>query len=362
MRSPIRYFSSDYFEARDKFLDACNIAGASVNQFLNPNAVGPDGSELYTDIAYIGPIDAPLLFIVASGTHGVEGFLGSGCQVGYLTEKLYQDRPDGSAIVLVHAMNPFGFAHVRRVNEDNVDLNRNFVDHMIPYPEKPDYEFVHSWLVPEDWDGPSRSDSDKAIATYIEERGFSAYQSAVSSGQYKHADGVFYGGNQPSWSNNNWRQFLTGSVSDRQHVGFLDLHTGLGPYGYGEPIFLSWPDMAQYERARQWYGEDVTAPEAGDSTSAAVQGVVASAFHDLGAKCEITAIALEYGTIPVEDVLEAVRADNWLYVHGRLNSVIGREIKQQIRDAFYCDADDWKHLVWDRAVDILQKGFVGLEG
>ena len=120
--------------------------------------------------------------------------------------------------------------------------------------------------------------------------------------------------------------------------------------------------MAQYERARQWYGDEVTAPEAGDSTSSAVQGVVAAAFADLAADAEVTAIALEYGTLPVTDVLEAVRADNWLYAHGDPTSARGAEVKRQIRDAFYCDKDDWKGLVWERAVDILRKGLTGLGG
>ena len=130
--SVVSCFSADYPEARGKFLDACSAAGAEVVHHLNSNATGPDGGALYTDIARIGPADAELVFIVASATHGVEGFLGSGCQIGYLRQKLYEERPANSCILFVHAMNPFGFAHVRRVNEDNVDLNRNFLDHVMP--------------------------------------------------------------------------------------------------------------------------------------------------------------------------------------------------------------------------------------
>ena len=360
--SVVGHFSADYPEARGKFLEACARTGAVLTHYRNPDATGPDGGALHTDVARLGPADAELLYIVASATHGVEGFLGSGCQIGFLREALHAERPAGSCLLLVHAMNPYGFAHVRRVNENNVDLNRDFVDHDLPYPEKPDYDAVHPLLLPADWDGPARAAADRGIVAYIAEHGFAAYQSAVSSGQYAHADGVFYGGNAPSWSNRTWRRLLAEHVPGRRRVGFLDLHTGRGPYGYGEPIFLSWPDLAQYERARDWYGAEVTAPEAGDSTSSAVQGVAAAAFGDLDSTVEVTAIALEYGTIPVADMLEAVRADNWLYVHGDPATPMGRAIKRQIRDAFYCDADDWKELVWERAVDILRKGFVGLAG
>ena len=73
------HFSADYPEARGKFPDACADAGAALTHHRNPNATGPDGGALYTDVARLGPADTDLLHIVASATHGVEGFLGSGC-------------------------------------------------------------------------------------------------------------------------------------------------------------------------------------------------------------------------------------------------------------------------------------------
>ncbi len=43
--------------------------------------------------------------------------------------------------------------------------------------------------------------------------------------------------------------------------------------------------------------------------------------------------ALEYGTQPVPDVMLALRADNWLHLHGDVGSAQGRAIKRQVRDA-----------------------------
>ena len=62
-----------------------------------------------------------------------------------------------TALVLVHANNPHGFAHQRRVNEDNIDLNRNFIDFDAKTPESPEYAELHPALVPEAWDGPIQS-------------------------------------------------------------------------------------------------------------------------------------------------------------------------------------------------------------
>ena len=45
-------------------------------------------------------------------------------EIGFLTACL--PIPAGVRVVLVYAINPHGFAWLRRVTEDNVDLNRNW--------------------------------------------------------------------------------------------------------------------------------------------------------------------------------------------------------------------------------------------
>ncbi len=42
---------------------------------------GPQGENLYTDVARVGPVTASRLMLVVSGTHGVEGYYGSDCQI-----------------------------------------------------------------------------------------------------------------------------------------------------------------------------------------------------------------------------------------------------------------------------------------
>ncbi len=122
-------FSMSYPEARDKFLSSCESAGFALKTRENPDAVGRDGEALFSDIASKGPADADSVLLVTSGTHGIEGYCGSACQVALVREGAFDALPDGTRVVLVHAVNPFGFSHQRRVNEDNIDLNRNFVDH-----------------------------------------------------------------------------------------------------------------------------------------------------------------------------------------------------------------------------------------
>src|SRR5205085_4675778 len=129
MDTPNSYFASEYAEARAGFLAAAAKRGLTVETTLNP-LKGAKGEDLATDAALLGAADAPSLLILTSGTHGVEGFCGSGCQRALLDDDDMARRLEAGrvAVLVVHAVNPHGFSHLRRVNEDNVDMNRNFRD------------------------------------------------------------------------------------------------------------------------------------------------------------------------------------------------------------------------------------------
>lgn len=75
---------------------------------------------------------------------------------------------------------------------------------------------------------------------------------------------------------------------------------------------------------------------------------------------EVTCVALEFGTKPVMDVLAALRADAWLHAHSDLRSAMGRDIKRQIRDAFYGDTDDWKGMVAGQSLLTCREAMAGL--
>lgn len=359
MNKTSSHFAGKYAEARQKFLDAVQGAGLKVQSHANPQR-GPDGEALFTDVVLAGEADAPNLFVATSSTHGVEGFCGSGCMVGFLREGLAAERPAGTAVLLVHALNPHGFAHLRRVTEDNVDLNRNFIDHAGPHPVNAGYAEIHPLLVPADWDGPGREAAESGIKAYMAKHGAAAYQVAVTRGQYTHADGLFFGGTGPAWSNRIWRAILREHGARRKRVAALDFHTGLGPRGYGEIQFERGPADPEYIRAQSWLGGEVTSPDDGTSTSAALTGYMALAVGDECPKAERTCLALEYGTLPIDDVLGSVRADNWLYARGKVDSPLGRKIKREIRDAFYGDDDAWKRDIWERAVDVYRRMLMGL--
>ena len=354
-----KHFSADYGEARGKFLVAAKNAGARITHHENPNK-GPDGAALYTDTAWLGPADAERVLLTISGTHGAEGFCGSGVQVGWFENGLHKEPPPGVALLAIHAINPYGFAWLRRVTEDNVDLNRNFIDHDAPYPVNEGYEELHEAICPREWNDAVIAATREVLAAYLEEHGARGLQSAISGGQYSHDDGIFYGGNAVTWSHDTLLAILTHELSHAGHVAIIDYHTGLGPRGHGERICCHRPETGGLKRAGHWYGGDITSPFLGSSTSVELFGVNLDGMEAALPHAELTGIALEYGTIPTEEVKLALRADNWLHAHGEVDSKKGRAIKAQIREAFYQDADDWKDMIWERAVETQRLALKGL--
>jgi Protein of unknown function (DUF2817) len=352
-------FSADYAAARERFRSAAQAAGARLACYHNP-ATGPDGEDLSTETARLGDSAAERLLIVMSGTHGGEGFCGSGLQVALLESGLAAERPPGTALLLIHAINPSGFAWVRRVTEGNIDLNRNFVDHVGPYPANPGYELLREAICPADWNEPAKSEADARLLAYGAEHGLPALQAAVTSGQYIDEAGIFYGGRQATWSNRTLREILRREAAGACHVGFIDLHTGLGPYGIGEIMNNHLTSHSGFARVKDWFGAEATSIEDGNSSSSPTVGDTSVALDETLPRAAVTGITLEYGTEPLRDMIDALRADNWLHVHGRVDSPQGRAIKARLRQAFYPDQEGWRTMVWERAADVTRRAMLGL--
>lgn len=354
------YFSPDYASARERFRSAAARAAAATVSYVLPDHRGPGGESLSLDIARLGAAEAQSALLVIAGTHGVEGLAGSGCLVGLLEDRLHDALPQSGSLLLLHAINPHGFAWLRRVTEDGVDLNRNFVDFSRPLPSSASYELLHDWLVPKAWEGEIRRAADAALAAHAQQHGMAALQAAITGGQYTRPGGLFYGGVRETWSARMLSRVLREELpSTVRRLAVLDLHTGLGPPAYGEPI-LDAADAKARERALRWYGPDVRDLSAGESVSARLTGTMARGIERARPELELTFIGLEFGTRAVTEVLTALRADHWLHVHGGADSAAGAQIRQQMRAAFFSDSAPWQAAVYGRTADLAFRALRGL--
>lgn len=358
-RLDLSSFSASYADARARFLAACASAGLAVRHHIHP-LHGRDGEELAIDVARMGAADAPNLLVISSGCHGIEGFCGSAVQIDLLRDAdwLARCRRGDLAVLYIHALNPYGFSWERRVTHENVDLNRNFRDFDVPVADNNAYREIAALLVPRRC--PPTLASTLRLLWYATTRGRRQLQTAVSAGQQVDPQGLFYMGHEPTWSHLRVREILREHARECRRIAWIDLHTGLGPMGVGERIYKGPQDAGSIARARRWWGPHVTSSEEGNSSSTVIGGTLDLAALSECPQAEYNGLTLEYGTLPGRQVLEALRAEQWLYLHPGADAARAAAIKQQLRAAFYVETDEWKRSVLTQAREVMAQSLAGL--
>lgn len=366
-KDDLAVFSNDYFEARAKFREAAARAGAMLTQYSNPQR-GPMGRELTTDVAHWGAADAQKILMLICGSHGVEGLPGSACFLDWLQRSTFRHLPADVAAILVHGINPFGMAWRQRQTEDNIDLNRNFVDfEHRDYPSGAIYDEVHDTLVGAAPETPAWRDADHFLANVKLKYGRDRLYTEIMGGQHRHPDGLFFSGAGPTWSQSTIRRILTEHCLSARSMGIVDFHTGLGPYGYGMLGCADNAGSGGLQRAREWFGAQTVVrirrlidDQDSATLSKAPMGDMGGGIQQAVPNATVTYVALEVGTYEVGRFLDAYRANCWMQKHGSRESVIGERIAGDFESVFYPRFDDWKEMLLARARQVTRQALFGL--
>jgi len=350
-------FPAGYRSSRAAFLHASREIGMRVESFEHP-LTGSDGAQVCTDVASTGRADASRVLFIVCGTHGVEGLCGAGMQLGVMRGRLLQ-RNLPLRFVFVHALNPHGFLDLRRTNEDNVDLNRNFIDHTARPASNAAYAEVHPMLVPDDWGGAAHAEADVQLARFIEQRGGAALQAAISAGQYDFPDGLFYGGRAPAWSNLLWRRLLREYAGQARSIAVVDFHSGLGERGACEVISGAAAGSSEIELARRWFGDDIVFPGS-TSTAPAAVGFMGTSIAETLPQARSALVIAEIGTVAFERIFAVLRADNWFHARGQRGSRLWQETKAAMEEAFVGRDRQWQQAVLAHADAICRRAVAGL--
>jgi Protein of unknown function (DUF2817) len=360
-------FAQTYAQARAEFLSAARAAGAVLHSDAHP-LKGCVDEDLAMDIAVIGDATAPKRLLLSSGVHGVEGVCGSGIQIAVLADAalLASAKAAGITLILAHAINPHGFSFRRRATQENVDLNRNFQDFSKPLPYNADYDVVAPLLFPTVW--PPEPFNQAAVDALIATRGMGWMQQAVSGGQYHDPHGIFYGGVAPTWSNGAVRRLLRQHCASSQQLGWIDLHTGLGPSGHGERICAYIADHAHersdFDRANRWWGGNGVTPltntQDGTSVSASLTGTIADINRQECPQTEVTKMTIEYGTVPPLAVLQAMRGDQWNQLHPEAPAALREANSQAMMAAFFTHTPQWQASVTKQGLQAMHQAVAGL--
>ena len=358
---------SSYRDQREQFITAANAAGATLTSYVHPRC-GPFGELLSTDVAVLGNPQAKRRLVALSGTHGVEGYYGSDCQIDWLKTFVPGSLPKDVAVVMVHLINPWGTAWLRRVNEDNIDLNRNHLDFTRPLPDNRAYAALHEIYACTDLNGPERLRADALLDAQISEHGWPAVMSIVEGGQHSHPDGLFYGGRAPSWSNRTLQQIIAEHLTGAETVMCFDLHTGAGEYGHPMLLTITEAPYPALGQAQQIYGPWLytlhTGADALSETgvAATATGYTSQALLNALPGVQLMPFVIECGTYPGADVHRHLRDDHWLHLHGDPLDATGRVIKLNLLEQFYPADPDWRAMVGLRTRQIWVKGLAALAG
>ena len=354
MRQAFDPFSRSYAAARERFREAARAAAGVLEGHVLPGQ-GPDGCELAVDVALVGARNPRRAVVVSSGLHGVEGFFGSAVQLAWL-RRLREGAlsiPGGTLVVLPHAVNPFGFAWRRRANEDNVDLNRNFLDDGETYTGVPEhYDGVHELLNPPT--PPARLDAFRLRAAWaVRRHGLSVLQNAVATGQYEHPAGLFFGGREAAASTRLIRERFWEWTRDTEEVVHLDLHTGLG--GYADyRLLIEPPHVHDLDWYRSRFGPQRVAP-VGDDTPYAARGVMGAWLARQAGARGYRFACLEFGTYAALRVLAALRAENRAHHHSPPGSRAYCWAKRRLVECFCPASPFWRRKALGRALEVIEQ-------
>lgn len=349
-------FSGDYSVLRQRFLAAAEAAGAQL--FVYPHLLkGPAGESLATDVAIYGEENASRVLVINSGTHGVEGAYGSACQTEFLKQLANGQSHEDLAIIFIHLINPWGTAWGRRFNEDNVDLNRNFIDWSKKPPANKPYAALNPIFKMNDREGAGKIKADKALAAAAKRLGSKqAVRQIVETGQYAFADGLFYGGSRPVWSNTTLSNILATFASKADQVIAFDLHTGAGPFAYPALLAVSEAKHAGLDWGRSIFGEALsivitgTTAKTDTGIAATATGYVSAAIRQQLSPPQVLPLVIECGTLAPDKVFDALRADHWLHLHGEPTAEGPKEIKSNLRQCFIPDDESWRDAVLHRSI------------
>jgi hypothetical protein len=241
------------------------------------------------------------------------------------------------AIVVAHILNPFGMAWLRRVNENNVDLNRNFLPDGNYNGAPPLYAAVNAFLNP-----PNPPSRDfyliKALALAVR-HGMTAAKQAVAGGQYEFPQGLFFGGKRLEQGPQKYLEFLKARLASAERILAIDAHTGLGRHA--EDMILVEPES--HGEARHIFRDSVPRIDPRRNPAYQARGGLGPAVAQVAPGAHTLFVTQEFGTRNLISALHALREENRWAHYG--TGAIDHPTKRALKQAFCPDDETWRAAV-----------------
>jgi len=344
-------FSSDYISARTHFRELSD----QLTDNLNTYPVFSSGEDLTIDVATLGEPKARCTVIISSGLHGVEGFVGSAVQIAFLDRLIHHEiHMSDYNVVLIHAINPYGFKHLRRVNEDNVDLNRNFLVDFNTKPAATDYIKFNSLLNPHCVPGGFDVFTLKAYY-YICRYGIAPLRQSITAGQYDFPNSLFYGGESAAQSTKLIEQILLGISTRGKNILHVDIHSGLGQYADYKLLLHEYDQLNKSAGYMSVFNSEKIEliGEFGGITGT-ISGTISDYF------CQIMGgnyrhIGLEFGTYSNLRLLKTMRLENAAHHYLDDTDDHKKTIQAEFLECFCPSDPSWRSAVIEQGLTVIDQ-------
>ena len=310
-----KWFSNSYSEAAGRFAIGCDLLRENNHHVEHERLLldmkGPEDEPLAIDVAVIGSLESGKVLLSSSGIHGVEGYPGSAIQLSLLDDLAKQEPFDSHAIIFVHTINPYGMAWWRRFNENNVDLNRNFLRSDQKYSGVPEgYHFVKDFLNPKS-PPPLRERWFKLRALkLILRHGFNNLKQWVAEGQYEYPKAIQFGGKGLEPGPTLLLDYLDKKLEGVSKIWAIDLHTGLGPSGHDTLLVSAGMNKTDFDKLEVMFPRHVESLDPNQGVGYEIVGDLHQGLEDRYSHIDWTSITQEFGTFKPVQVIRASRSEN----------------------------------------------------
>jgi hypothetical protein len=361
----LSYFKDSYEEANAHFDQIYNqvkpqFAKAEVFQFL----YNQGNIKSY----FFSPNEkSETLLVFISGVHGIEAHTGSAVQRYLLENKLKSQK---TSFLLIHGFNLWGFKNGRRVNENNIDLNRAFIINRSQFKsDDSGYASLNSFLNPTSQAkfGLLSHASFVTNALYqLSQNSIEILRHAILKGQYSHPKGIFYGGSLAQEQELMIEQLVARYFAPYKKVILVDLHTGYGERG--RLHLLAGPESDPNSvKLKKLFGEGKV-DFADKAKFYSVQGEMITffgtkIFEKTGA--DITGVTFEYGTLDSQKTLGSIESLRRIVLenqnfHFPAENNDSDQIKNIYREMFYPSDEAWRKTVLQQTDTKLSELFKNL--
>ena len=351
-------------QSREKFLEVSQefinkVPGAYAEAITIPTKTS---AHLTTDTLYLPQQGKQThLLIVTSGIHGVEAFTGAAIQMEFLTKNFKPEWLQKTGILIVHAVNPYGFHFQRRVDEDNVDLNRNMsADERLFERKSADYQSFEPFLNPtKPRSAGFMSDAFLFIKSLV--KLFTVGRNKIAQisvgGQYQNPKGIYYGGQQNQPNSELIKKLFKKVGAPYSKVYHVDLHTGYGERGVLH--FFSSSKVAQisgFENIFDGYKIDLASDKDFYETSG---DFVRFSFETFADKELILPMTFEFGTMDSQTIMGGfLSLRNMIYENqghhwGYSSPQAERTVKKDFMNMFNPEDQQWRDQVLKNGTETL---------